>query len=125
MKRFDRIAVFLFTIILVVSTLSNVVTSRQATKAAKGTDIISSLIVACRTEGTQCFELQKQNEARRTAENKCIIESLIDLPPIADRESHRAEILAGYDSCIEIFTREGVSTTTTIASTASTASTNK
>lgn len=115
MKRFDRIAVVLFTIILVVSTLSNVVTSRQATKAAKGTDLLSSLIVACRTQGTPCFELQQQIEARRTAENKCIIESLIDLPPLAERGARRSEILAGYDSCIEIFTREGVSTTTTTA----------
>jgi hypothetical protein len=120
MKRFDRIAVLLFTIILVVSTLSNVVTSRQATKAAKGTDLISSLIVACSTEGTKCFELQKQNEARRTAGNKCIIEALIDLPPIAERENRRAEILSGYDNCIEIFTREGVNTTTTTAPTTST-----
>lgn len=113
MKRFDRIAVILFTIILVVSTLSNVVTSRQATKAAKGTDLLSGLIVACRTQGTQCFELQRQIEARRTAENKCIIEAIIDLPPVTEREARRTEILTGYDNCIEIFTREGVSTTTT------------
>jgi hypothetical protein len=94
---------------MIVMTTSTAIASQQAAKAAKNTDLIAQ----CTTTGTKCFNLQIVQEARRTAQNKCIIDGIISLPPIADRVALRPAILAQYDKCVEDETRTSASTTTT------------
>jgi hypothetical protein len=109
MKGWGKLGYVLLMVIMIISTTSTAIASQEAAKAAKNTDLIAQ----CTTPGTKCFNLQKIQEARRTSENKCIIDSLINLPPLADRTTKRAEILAQYDKCVDDETKINVSTTTT------------
>ena len=92
----SKIGFAILLIIILISSYSNVVAARKSTDAAKNTDLIAQ----CTTPGTKCFNLGLVQEARRTAENKCVIDALINLPPLADRVQKRDEILAQYDSCV-------------------------
>jgi hypothetical protein len=103
------IMVFLM-IVIVISTISTSIAANQAERAAKNTDLIAQ----CTTPGTKCFDLQIVQEAKRTAQNKCIIDALINLPPLVDRVTKRAEILAQYDKCVIDETSVNISTTTTM-----------
>lgn len=109
LKGWEKLGLAFLLIIMLVMTTSSAIASQQAARAAKNTDLIAQ----CTTPGTKCYNLQKIQEVRRTAQNKCIIDSLINLPPLADRSSKREEILAQYDSCVDAETKIGVSTTTT------------
>lgn len=109
LQGWERLGFMFLLIIMVVSTTSTAIASQQAAKAAKNTDLIAQ----CTTPGTKCFDLQRVQEAKRTSENKCVIDSLINLPPITERVARRAEILAQYDKCVLDETKVNVSTTTT------------
>lgn len=104
-----QFAYIILMIIMIVSTTSTAIAAQEAAKAAKNTDLIAQ----CTTPGTKCFDLQRVQEAKRTSENKCVIDSLINLPPITERVARRAEILAQYDKCVLDETKVNVSTTTT------------
>lgn len=109
MKGWERLGFAFLLVIMIVMTTSTAIASQQAAKAAKNTDLIAQ----CTTPGTKCFKLQQIQEAKRTAENKCVIDSLINLPPLADRVNKRTEILAQYDKCVDAETKIDVTTTTT------------
>lgn len=111
LKGWEKIGFAFLMIILVVSTLSTAVASQQAAKAAKNTDIIAQ----CTTPGTSCFKLTQLQEVRRTAQNKCVIDSILNLPPIPERAAKRQEILDGYDKCVdaEVILASTTTTTTT------------
>ena len=94
------LVIILFTILVVLS-LSSVVAARKASEAVKNTDLIAE----CTTPGTRCAKLSAENETRRlaraAAENKCIIETILDFPPSEQREGLKEQILTGYDECVE------------------------
>ena len=109
MKSWAKLGYVLLMVIMIISTTSTAIASQEAAKAARNTDLIAQ----CTTPGTKCYNLQRIADARRTAENKCVIDSLINLPPVNDRVAKRAEILAQYDNCVDTETKTGASTTTT------------
>lgn len=102
-------AYIILLIIIVISTTSTAIAAQQASNAARNTDLIAQ----CTTPGTKCFKLQQLQEARRTAENKCIIDALVNLPPLPDRVNKRQEILDEYDKCVDREAAIELSTTTT------------
>lgn len=107
-RRWQLLGFAFLMVILIISTTSTAIASQQAAKAAKNTDIIAQ----CSTKGTKCFNLSQINEARRTAQNKCIIDALINLPPLAERTQKRQEILDQYDACVAAETQVTTTTTT-------------
>jgi hypothetical protein len=102
----------MFVVFAVVS-LSTGIAAQQATKAAKSADLIAQ----CTTPGTKCSRLvaeqNVQRQARTSAENKCVIVSLLDFPPAGQRDAQRETILKNYDDCVAMLTQENVATTTT------------
>lgn len=104
----ERLGFAFLIIIMVIGTTATAIAAQQAARAAKNTDLIAQ----CTTPGTKCFKLQQIGESKRTAQNKCIIDALINLPAIADRQAKRQEILANYDLCVTNETKAAVSTTT-------------
>lgn len=99
---------FLFAVLAIIS-LSTAIAAQNAVKAAKAADLIAQ----CTKPGTKCFTLQQQGEARRTAQNKCIIDTIIKFPPVPERQEKRLEILKSYDDCVTEFTKIVASTDTT------------
>lgn len=95
-------------LIMIIMTTSSAIASQEAARAAKNTDLIAQ----CTTPGTKCSKLTQQQEARRTAQNKCIIDAIITLPPVTDRILKRQEILDNYDKCVEAEAKVIVTSTT-------------
>ncbi|SRR6266542_3583496 len=109
LNAWEKLGFAFLLIILVISTLSTSIASQQASKAAKNTDLIAQ----CTTPGTKCSDLQIISEARRTAQNKCIIDAIVSLPPPSDRVTKRREILDNYDKCVVSETQVIATSTTT------------
>lgn len=109
MKNWERLGLALLLVVMLIMTTSSAIASQQAARAAKNTDLIAQ----CTTPGTKCFKLQIIQEARRTAQNKCIIDAIINLPPLADRTALRQQILDNYDKCVVAETQVIATSTTT------------
>lgn len=100
MKRFERYGFWILVILISIMSLTSVVAARQATDTAKKTD----LIVQCTTPGTTCSKLQAEGQLRNAAQTMCIV--LIELPPAAERDDKRDEIISSYQACVtDIFNR--------------------
>lgn len=97
LKPLEKLGLALLLIIMVVSTLSTAVASQQAKKAANNTDILAT----CFTPGTSCANILAESSIRTTAENKCVIDALINLPPLEERKARRDEVLSNYDDCVK------------------------
>lgn len=110
LMKYEPLALWVLLVILGISTLSTAVAAQQAAKAAKNTDLIAQ----CTTPGTKCFQLQQVGEARRSAQNKCVIDTIANLPLPADRQKLRNQILNGYDACVEAMSKQILTTPTTL-----------
>ena len=110
LMKYEPLALWVLLIILGISTLSTAVAAQQAAKAAKNTDLIAQ----CTTVGTKCYKLQQVSEARRAAQNKCVIDSIANLPAPVDRSRLRDQILAGYDACVDTLTKQIATSQTTL-----------
>lgn len=109
LSSWEKLGFAFLLVIMLVMTTSSAIASQQAARAAKNTDLIAQ----CTTKGTKCFDLQITQEARRTAQNKCIIDAIINLPPLADRAALHQQILDGYDKCVVTETQVIATSTTT------------
>lgn len=99
----ERLMLFLLIIILAVNTVIDTMGNQDIEDAVANTDLIAQ----CTTPGTVCSKLSAANrakqEARSAAENKCVIETILDFPPSDQRAALKEQILAGYDECVARF----------------------
>jgi hypothetical protein len=97
MKFWDRLGLFVLMLVLIISTISTTIAAQNAASAAKNSDFLAN----CFTPKTSCSNLLAQTNLRTTAENKCVIDALINFPAPTERKAKREEILQNYDTCVE------------------------
>lgn len=92
------ITIILFVVLSVLS-FTTAVLARQTQDAVKKANIIAQ----CTTPGTQCYKLTQQAAQQRTKEVKaaafCIVDTFSAFP-VQELQSHRAELLAQYNTCV-------------------------
>lgn len=94
MRKMERMGFWVLVVLMTIMSAASVLSARSAEEAAKKAD----LIVQCTTPGTKCADLQADQRLRETAQGICPI--LIELPPAAERDERRDEILGLYQKCV-------------------------
>lgn len=95
MKPLERFGFLILVLLITVMSAASVLSARNAEKAAKKADLIAQ----CSTPGTACAKLQEDSRLRQSAQVVC--PALIPLPPPAEREAKRDQILQDYRECVE------------------------
>jgi hypothetical protein len=94
LKTVEKFGFVVLVVLMMIMSGASILSARNAEEAVKNTDLIAQ----CTTPGTKCAELQADQRLRETAQGICPI--LIELPPAAEREERRDEILANYERCV-------------------------
>lgn len=112
--RYEKFGFWILVVLITIMSATSIISARQATDAAEKTDLIAQ----CTTPGTKCAKLSADGELRKAAQTMCIV--LIELPPLAERDEKRDEIINAYQACVtDIYNRlktnplPGVGTTPT------------